>query len=140
MMSCGVPRIPISRVFSAAVLLGVCITRAAILAENPGTAFRSEKLAEIDKAIEQTIAEKGCPGGVLWIEHRGGTYHKAYGNRALVPAVEPMTEDTIFDLASLTKVVACTPAVMLLVERGQLDLEERVSTYIPEFTGGGKES
>ena len=56
----------------------------------------------------------------LWLEHRGVSYHKAYGNRALVPAEEPMTEDTIFDAASLTKVVACTPAVMLLVERGQV--------------------
>jgi CubicO group peptidase (beta-lactamase class C family) len=51
-----------------------------------------------------------------------------------------MTEDTIFDLASLTKVVACTPAVMLLVEKGEVNLDERVQTYIPEFTGGGKEA
>ena len=71
---------------------------------------------------------------------RGASYHKAYGNRALVPAVEPMTEDTIFDAASLTKVVACTPAVMLLVERGQVKLDERVQTYIPEFKGDGKEA
>ncbi len=68
------------------------------------------------------------------------SYHKAYGHRALVPAEEPMTEDTIFDLASLTKVVACTPAVMLLVERGQVSLDERVQTYIPEFKGDGKEA
>jgi uncharacterized protein YbbC (DUF1343 family)/CubicO group peptidase (beta-lactamase class C family) len=51
-----------------------------------------------------------------------------------------MTEDTIFDAASLTKVVACTPAVMLLVERGQVSLDERVQTYIPEFKGEGKEA
>src|SRR6266567_7038713 len=50
-----------------------------------------------------------------------------------------MTEDTIFDAASLTKVVACTPAMMLLVERGKLKLDQPVSAYIPEFTGGGKE-
>jgi uncharacterized protein YbbC (DUF1343 family)/CubicO group peptidase (beta-lactamase class C family) len=125
----------------AALLLAVCIpNKPSLCAENSETAFRPEKLAEIDTAVEQTIANKGCPGGVLWLEHRGVTYHKAYGNRALVPAVEPMTEDTIFDMASLTKVVACTPAAMLLVERGQLNLDERVSTYIPEFTGGGKEN
>ena len=51
-----------------------------------------------------------------------------------------MTEDTIFDAASLTKVVACTPAVMLLVERGQVKLDEPVQTYIPEFKGDGKEA
>jgi CubicO group peptidase (beta-lactamase class C family) len=50
-----------------------------------------------------------------------------------------MTEDTIFDAASLTKVVATTPAIMLLVERGRVKLDEPVSSYIPEFTGEGKE-
>jgi uncharacterized protein YbbC (DUF1343 family)/CubicO group peptidase (beta-lactamase class C family) len=84
--------------------------------------------------------DKRCPGGVLWLEHRGVTYHKAYGHRALVPAEEPMTEDTIFDAASLTKVIACTPAVMLLVERGQVNLDEPAQTYIPEFKGEGKEA
>ncbi len=104
------------------------------------TDFRPEKLAEIDHAIQQAIGHQECPGGVLWLEHRGHAYHKAYGNRAVVPAVEPMTEDTIFDLASLTKVVACTPAVMLLIERGQVKLDDKVESYIPEFTGGGKEA
>ncbi len=108
--------------------------------EKSVTAFYPEKLAEMDAAIAQAIAEKKCPGGVLWLEHRGAVYHKAYGKRALVPNLEPMTEDTIFDAASLTKVVACTPAVMLLVERGQLRLDDRVQTYIPEFKGGGKEN
>jgi len=102
--------------------------------------FRPEKLREMDQAIVQAIQEQNCPGGVLWLEHRGHAYHKAYGNRALVPAREPMTEDTIFDLASLTKVIACTPAVMLLLERGLISLDEPVKTYIPEFSGGGKEA
>jgi uncharacterized protein YbbC (DUF1343 family)/CubicO group peptidase (beta-lactamase class C family) len=102
-------------------------------------AFRKDKLEQMDAAIEQAIADKRCPGGVLWLEHRGVVYHKAYGNRALVPDVEKMTEDTIFDAASLTKVCACTPAMMLLIERGKVDLEAPVSVYIPEFTGDGKE-
>src|SRR3954468_975032 len=104
------------------------------------SAFRPEKLGEMDDAIEQAIANKKCPGGVLWLEHREGAYHKAYGNRALLPKVERMTEDTIFDAASLTQVVACTPAIMLLVERGLVDLEATVQTYIPEFKGDGKEA
>ena len=57
-------------------------------------AFYSAKLAEMDAAIERAIPDKKCPGGVLWLEHRGASYHKAYGQRALVPAAEPMTEDT----------------------------------------------
>jgi len=101
--------------------------------------FRPDKLAEMDAAIATAIASNQCPGGVLWLERNGAAYHKAYGNRALVPKREPMTEDTIFDMASLTKVVATTPAIMLLVERGQVGLEEPVRTYIPEFTGGEKD-
>ena len=66
----------------------------------------------------------------------GDVYRKAYGKRALVPSEEPMTEDTIFDAASLTKVVATTPAIMLLVERGKVELDEPVQQYIPEFCGG----
>jgi uncharacterized protein YbbC (DUF1343 family)/CubicO group peptidase (beta-lactamase class C family) len=93
----------------------------------------------MDSAINQAIAEKKCPGGVLWVEHHGEAYHRAYGYRAEVPSMEPMTEDTIFDAASLTKVVACTPAIMLLIERGQVRLDDRVQTYIPEFVGDGKE-
>src|SRR5438445_775583 len=102
--------------------------------------FRSAKLLEIDAAINHAIAEKHCPGGVLWLEHAGVSYHKAYGNRAIVPAMEPMTEDTIFDAASLTKVVACTPAIMLLIERGEVKLEATAQSYIPEFKGNGKEA
>jgi CubicO group peptidase (beta-lactamase class C family) len=75
----------------------------------------------------------------LWLEHNGGAYHKAFGSRALVPAREPMTEDTIFDAASLTKVVATTPAVMILVERGKINLDALVETYLPEFTGDGRD-
>jgi uncharacterized protein YbbC (DUF1343 family)/CubicO group peptidase (beta-lactamase class C family) len=105
---------------------------------QPAVVLWPEKLAEMDTAINQAIAAKKLPGGVLWFEHRGVSYHKAYGNRALVPAVEPMTEDTIFDAASLTKVIATTPAAMLLIQRGQLRLDDVVEKYIPEFTGGGK--
>ena len=75
---------------------------------------------------------------MLWVEHQGASYHKAFGKRALVPADEMMTEDTIFDAASLTKVVACTPHHAVGRARAGA-AEERVQTYIPEFTGGGKE-
>ena len=54
--------------------------------------FHPEKLAEMDAAISEGIAEKKLPGGVLWLECDGVVYHKAYGHRALVPSVEPMTE------------------------------------------------
>ena len=101
--------------------------------------FRAEKLAAMDAAINAAIANHDFPGGVLWLEHNGVAYHRAFGCRALVPAREAMTEDTIFDAASLTKVVATTPAVMLLVERGKIKLDAAVTNYLPEFGGGEKD-
>jgi len=106
---------------------------------QPAKVFHPEKLAAMDAAILSAISSNKCPGGVLWLEHNGVAYHKAYGNRALVPTRETMTEDTIFDAASLTKVIAGTPAVMLLIERGQVQLEAPVKTYIPEFTGDDRD-
>lgn len=101
--------------------------------------FDTERLREIDRTIETAIAEHKLPGGVFHLERGGSVYEKAYGNRALVPAVEPMTDDTIFDAASLTKVVATTPSVWLLIERGKIELDAPVSRYIPEFRGGWRD-
>ena len=102
--------------------------------------FHTAKLNEIDATIERAIGEKRCPGGVLWIEHRGVAYRKAYGSRAVEPEREAMTEDTIFDAASLTKVVATTPAIMLLIQRGQIELDAPASRYWPEFAAHGKDA
>jgi CubicO group peptidase (beta-lactamase class C family) len=121
-------------IFLLCLLVAGCATKPSLT-----KTFRSEKLAEMDAAITSAIASNQIPGGVLWVEHNGVAYHRAFGNRALVPAREAMTEDTIFDAASLTKVVACTPAVMILVERGQVKLDAPVKTYIPEFTGDGRD-
>ncbi len=125
--------------FLPALLAAASFGAASLVWGQPAAQLRPEKLAEMDAAVEQAISEGRCPGGVLWFEHRGVSYHKAYGHRALVPETEEMTEDTLFDAASLTKVVACTPAVMLLIERGQVKLDDLVQGYISEFTGGGKE-
>lgn len=89
---------------------------------------------EIDTAILDAIGEKRLPGAVLWIEHDGEIYHRAYGNRALEPAVEAMTADTIFDAASITKVVATAPAISKLIEIGKVSLDAPIHTYLPEFT------
>jgi CubicO group peptidase (beta-lactamase class C family) len=92
-------------------------------------------LGQITEAIQSAIDEHRLPGAVVWVEHGGEIYCKAVGNRSLVPKAEKMTPDTIFDVASLTKVLATTPAIMLLVERGKISLDDPVSAYIPEFTG-----
>ena len=93
--------------------------------------------AALDDAIEQAIREDRIPGAVLLLGHDGQVlYRKAYGNRALIPSPEPMTADTIFDCASLTKVVATTSALMKLLEEGRVRLNDRVTQYLPEFQDG----
>jgi uncharacterized protein YbbC (DUF1343 family)/CubicO group peptidase (beta-lactamase class C family) len=92
------------------------------------------RLNQIDALVEQDIKDKKLPGAVVLIGHKGKiVFRRAYGNRSLVPTVEPMTVDTIFDLASLTKVVATTTSIMILVEQGKLRLSETIGKYIPEI-------
>jgi len=110
-----------------------------LLRASAAEPFDRAYLSRIDDEINQTIAETKVPGVVVWIEHVNNRYFKAYGDRAVAPQSEPMTKDTIFDIASLTKVVATTPAIMLLVERAQVKLDDSAATYIPEFKANGKE-
>lgn len=117
-------------------LLPLAVALALTACASTARTYHPAKLAEIDGAIEQAIAEKKLPGAVLWIEHDGATYRRAYGNRALVPAVEALTEDTIFDAASLTKVVATAPSVWRLIELRQIALDEPARTYLPELVDG----
>jgi uncharacterized protein YbbC (DUF1343 family)/CubicO group peptidase (beta-lactamase class C family) len=97
------------------------------------------KLDAIEPLVRNAIAERKLPGAVVLVG-RGDRilYQKAIGNRALIPAVEPMTLDTVFDLASLTKVVATTTSVMMLVEEGKIRLNDRVASFIPGFERYGK--
>lgn len=101
--------------------------------------FNGDKLAEIDVAIEKAIRESTLVGATLWVEREGVAYHKAFGQRATKPVPEVMTEDTLLDLASITKVLAATSAAMWAVERDLIQLDERVAHYLPAFTGEGRE-
>jgi CubicO group peptidase (beta-lactamase class C family) len=126
--------------FCLALLLAATVWHGCQSSPPPSTfVFNPAKLAEVDALIEQGIADHRMPGAVLWIEHEGVAHHKALGLRAIEPNEEPMTEDTIFDAASLTKVMATTPAIMLLAERGAIDLEAPVQKYIQEFRRDGKD-
>jgi uncharacterized protein YbbC (DUF1343 family)/CubicO group peptidase (beta-lactamase class C family) len=101
-------------------------------AEQPFTAGPA-----LDELIEQAVQQELIPGAVLVVGHNGRiVYQKAYGWRALVPRREPMSMDTIFDIASLTKVVATTPSVMKLFDKGKIRLNDRVTEYLPDFQGG----
>src|SRR3984957_15382014 len=96
--------------------------------------------AKLDSAIEQAIQEDRIPGAVLIVGHNGEIVHrKAYGRRATVPRSEAMTVDTVFDIASLTKVIATTSSLMRLFEDGKVRLNDRVTDYLPEFQNGKSE-
>lgn len=122
-----------------ALLLAIWCSRAAFAAAVDDT-FHKDVLDKMGAEIRLAIADGRLPGGVVWLERQGVAYHAAFGQRAVEPGPEVMTEDTIFDAASLTKVLATTPAVMLLIETGKIELDAPVAKYLPEFTGAGKEA
>jgi uncharacterized protein YbbC (DUF1343 family)/CubicO group peptidase (beta-lactamase class C family) len=100
----------------------------------------SGHLARIDSIVAEGLAEKRMPGCVVCVGRRGKIVMlKAYGKKQLQPSELPMTIDTVFDMASITKPVATATSVMLLLERGQLKLGQRVSSIIPEFAANEKD-
>jgi uncharacterized protein YbbC (DUF1343 family)/CubicO group peptidase (beta-lactamase class C family) len=99
------------------------------------------RIEHLDEIIKTEIAKKQLPGAVVIVGRKGKVvWRRAYGNRAVEPSPEPMTVDTIFDLASLTKVVATATSMMILVERGLVRFGDPVSRYIPEFGESGKKN
>jgi CubicO group peptidase (beta-lactamase class C family) len=117
------------------LFLSILLLAAAVSAQEPQT--ETAQFADVDTIINEAVNTGLIPGGVLIIGHNGQVvYRKAYGSRALVPSREPMTIDTIFDAASLTKVVATTPSIMKLFEAGKIRIDDPVTKYLPEFQGG----
>ncbi len=99
-----------------------------------------ERLVEIDSAVAASISKREMPGAVVLAARNGRVvWRKAYGSRVVEPAREPMSLDTIFDVASLTKAVVTATSIMILVERGKVRLADPVSTYLPELKGEGRE-
>ncbi|NLA16315.1 MAG: serine hydrolase [Bacteroidales bacterium] len=91
-------------------------------------------LSRVDGIIWDAIYAEDIPGAVLAVVRHGKmVYLKAYGNRQLIPDTLPMTTETVFDLASVSKCVGTTLSIMQLVERGQLRLIDPVDSYIPDF-------
>jgi uncharacterized protein YbbC (DUF1343 family)/CubicO group peptidase (beta-lactamase class C family) len=99
-----------------------------------------KQIAPIAEIVQDAIRTDKIPGAVILIgNHNRVIYRRAFGYRELEPEKLPMTVDTIFDLASLTKVVATTTAIMQLAEAGKLSVEDEVAKYWPEFGANGKE-
>jgi uncharacterized protein YbbC (DUF1343 family)/CubicO group peptidase (beta-lactamase class C family) len=124
------------------LLLGFFAVPRAAASPNATTLedFNAGKLAGIAPVVQEAIREGKAPGAVVLIGHHGRIiFREAFGHRSLVPRETPMTVDTIFDLASLTKVIATTTAVMQLFEQGKIRLDDPVTDYWPEFGSNGKE-
>lgn len=146
------PRFPLthfSRYYVVVLLLALALPIPA-LPTKPASGLRntnpanvsvsSQKLEAIDAQVEQEIKLHHLPGAVVLVARKGGlVWRKAYGARAVEPSREAMTTDTIFDLASLTKVVATATSIMILVERGKVRLSDPLSNYIPEIKGEGRD-
>lgn len=94
----------------------------------------ASRLANADRAIAQAIADKTIPGAVLCVERHGKIgYLKAYGNKRVYPNTEKMTTGTVFDMASCSKAMSTATCAMILIDRGQLRLNDRVDQYVSEF-------
>ncbi len=119
---------------AAAAMLLACITL-----PRGSQAQTVPDWTETDRILNEAIAHNELPGAVLVVGHGGQiAYHHAYGDRALEPAVEPMTEDTVFDMASLSKCLSTATAVMQLYEQGKLQFDDPVAKYLPDFASNGK--
>ncbi len=95
--------------------------------------------SKIEQAVAAAIKRGDMPGCVVLIGRKAGiVFERAFGNRSIEPAETPMTTDTVFDMASVTKPVATATSIMILVERGQLRLQDKVSDFIPEFAANEK--
>ena len=123
--------------FSAkTLLLGLLLLSATAFA----LAANDAHFSVLDSIVNKAIADGQIPGAVVTIGHDGHVvYRKAYGSRAIEPRREAMTLGTVFDCASLTKVIATTTAVMQLWERGKIRISDPVMKYLPEFAQNGKQ-
>ncbi|SPP99769.1 conserved exported hypothetical protein [Candidatus Sulfobium mesophilum] len=109
------------------------------VAADPPQSLHAVQLAAIAGIVEKAVRNGNTPGAVVLVGNRGKVvYRRSFGYRALEPEKIPMTEDAIFDLASVTKVVSTTTAIMQLSDQGKLDIEAPVSRYWPAFGKNGK--
>ncbi|MGD8867549.1 MAG: serine hydrolase [Gemmatimonadales bacterium] len=123
-----------------------CAPRAEVGAPLPTAApadvgMSAAGLARVDSVIEAAIADSAAPGAALAVGRHGRLVRlRGYGRLDWAPDAGAVNDSSIYDMASLSKVVGLTTAMMILTEEGEVDLDARVAKYLPWFTGGGKES
>ncbi len=127
---------------SLAVLAAGCAPLApnnAALSERDNALFDAQR-TPIDAAFTEAIAARRLPGAVFHLERANAVHERAYGRLSYETGAPPVTTDTFFDAASLSKVLATAPAILLLHEDGKLDLDAKLVDYFPDCAGGGKEA
>ncbi len=123
-----------------ALLFSVCFLIRSVSAQSDSANLADAK-KEVREAIDSAIAAGDLPGAVVGFWHNGEwLVRDVYGNRAMDKDPEAMTLDTVFDMASITKPVSTATSIAILAERGKVDLEAPVKTYVPEFTGDGRDA
>jgi CubicO group peptidase (beta-lactamase class C family) len=101
----------------------------------------ASRLSRVEDAIARAVGEKKIPGAVVVVGRKGKVaLARAFGKRSVEPIDEPMTRDTVFDMASLTKPIATASSVMVLLERGKIRLTDKIITHLPELKGNFKDS
>lgn len=126
---------------AAALLAGCAQVPTQVVAPAASqTELDTSRFGQIDSAIDAAVAEHKMPGAVFHLERNGAVYEKAYGRLSYEPGAAAVNTGTVFDAASLTKVVATAPSVMLLAQEGKIDLDARLVQYFPECANGGKEA
>ena len=139
-------RIRLRNAWAPACLVMIALSTAAALSAgpqriSPGAAGMDGQFGDRIASLVAAAIERGdLPGCVVLVGRRAGiVFEEAYGDRSVEPERVPMTTDTLFDLASLTKPIAAATSAMVLVERGQLRLQDKVATFFPEFAAHGKQ-
>ena len=125
-------------IFILSFLLCACNTNAQQLpkASPESVGMSSKHLKYADDIIEKAISDKEIPGAVLAVvKDSKMAYLRAYGNKEVYPNTVKMDDNAVFDLASLTKPIATATSAMILIERGQLRLLDKVNLFIPDFQG-----
>src|SRR5215471_2369866 len=120
--------------------LALCLFLLLAFARSDDAERNDVRFAVVDDICQRAVAAGEIPGAVVLVGHKGDVvYRRAFGLRSIEPRREPMTMDTIFDVASLTKSVATAPAIMRMVQLGQVRLNDPVVRYLPDFGRNGKE-
>lgn len=125
---------------TAALLAGCAVQHAGPPpSSTAGSGLDVAYFARIDAAIDGAVAARKLPGAVFHLEHEGAVYERAYGRLSYDEGAAPDSSATVFDAASLTKVLATAPSVLMLAEQGRIGLDDRLGTYFPECAGNGKD-